>query len=287
MQYYVRFKGKRIGPLDRGRIDQLISRGQLTAHHEIAGEDGQWQRIGQWRAEQAAPKSEPADAKDLTLEEPGGSSEGAPKSVSGGDPQWYVAIDGQQSGPHDEASLGKMIQAGRVVDSTMVWRESMDSWQRADAVFPGVLAKLASVSSPDPTEDSVVEQHFGTLVFSHKPWIMTLAGFYYFFMLESFSLAALLFYYSTDVKTLGDIRMGPAVKSVILCVSAVLLGLVAICLTRVVLGMSKNRVAGELVDHRACFGDLKKYWIAMVVLLVFNTGQQMFAIVQLILGIQN
>jgi hypothetical protein len=48
--------------------------------------------------------------------------------------EWWVALDGQKKGPHDESGLSSLIVAGRMVPSTKVWRKGMSKWVPAEQV---------------------------------------------------------------------------------------------------------------------------------------------------------
>jgi len=61
--------------------------------------------------------------------------------------QYFIAVNGQQQGPFDEASFRGMIQAGSVNKDTMVWKNGMAAWTAA-----GQVAELASLfmNTPPP-----------------------------------------------------------------------------------------------------------------------------------------
>lgn len=48
--------------------------------------------------------------------------------------EWWVALDGQKNGPHDEGGLSSLIAAGRMVLSTKVWKKGMSGWVPAEHV---------------------------------------------------------------------------------------------------------------------------------------------------------
>jgi membrane protease subunit (stomatin/prohibitin family) len=61
--------------------------------------------------------------------------------------QYFIAVNGQQQGPFDEASFRGMIQSGSINKDTMVWKNGMAAWTAA-----GQVAELASLfmNTPPP-----------------------------------------------------------------------------------------------------------------------------------------
>lgn len=53
---------------------------------------------------------------------------------------WYYAENGQQRGPINPAELDKLVAAGTVQESTLVWREGMEDWQTYGQVSDGTAA---------------------------------------------------------------------------------------------------------------------------------------------------
>ena len=64
-------------------------------------------------------------------------------------PQFYLALDGEQAGPFSAEVLRGYAQAGTLTRETLVWREGMPQWTRADEV-PGVANLFAAVPPPLP-----------------------------------------------------------------------------------------------------------------------------------------
>lgn len=71
----------------------------------------------------------------------------APPPLPGGD-SYYVAINGQQSGPFAIAMLQQQAQNGQLNRSTLVWKQGMDGWQAAGEVVE--LSDLFSHIPPPP-----------------------------------------------------------------------------------------------------------------------------------------
>lgn len=59
--------------------------------------------------------------------------------------QYYVAIEGQQSGPYDKNALKQQAQSGRVSRNSLVWCEGMAGWSKA-----GDVSELSSIFSSVP-----------------------------------------------------------------------------------------------------------------------------------------
>ena len=49
---------------------------------------------------------------------------------------WYYVEAGQQAGPVDDAQLSALVQSGKILADTLVWREGMANWQPYREVQP-------------------------------------------------------------------------------------------------------------------------------------------------------
>ena len=64
--------------------------------------------------------------------------------------QWFVARDGQQTGPFDDNALRAMAASGALHPSHMVWRDGWPSWQAASSVAGFANAPLQPPPLPMP-----------------------------------------------------------------------------------------------------------------------------------------
>ena len=72
----------------------------------------------------------------------GGVFAGQPQTASGGaappplppQTQFFVAVNGQQSGPFDMSVLQQMVSAGQVTRESLVWKQGMAAWSAAGQV---------------------------------------------------------------------------------------------------------------------------------------------------------
>jgi len=117
---------------------------------------------------QAYTQFQTANAMEKAAENPGGAAGGgmglgmgfamagqlgqAATGASQGPPpvpqtaSFYVAVNGQQTGPFDTMTLQQQIQSGRLTPQTLVWTEGMAQWTAASDV-PDV-AKLFGATPP-------------------------------------------------------------------------------------------------------------------------------------------
>ena len=58
---------------------------------------------------------------------------------------YYVAVNGQQAGPFDLATLQQRIAAGQISAETLVWKAGMPAWAQAQT-----LGELSSLFAPKP-----------------------------------------------------------------------------------------------------------------------------------------
>jgi membrane protease subunit (stomatin/prohibitin family) len=66
-------------------------------------------------------------------------------------PQWFLGIDGRQTGPLDTTGLRAAAQAGTLTGDTLVWRQGMGAWTAASDV-PDVAAVLSEAPPPLPPQ---------------------------------------------------------------------------------------------------------------------------------------
>lgn len=63
--------------------------------------------------------------------------------------QYFVAVNGQQSGPFTEQVMAQMIQSGQVKQDTLVWANGMAAWTAAGQVA-GLVPMFGAVPPPPP-----------------------------------------------------------------------------------------------------------------------------------------
>jgi len=62
---------------------------------------------------------------------------------------WFIAVNGQQVGPFDQAGLQQQAATGQLTRQTLVWSQGMAAWTPAEQV-PPVAAVLGQTPPPLP-----------------------------------------------------------------------------------------------------------------------------------------
>lgn len=69
--------------------------------------------------------------------------------------EWYLARDGQQHGPINEAELHKVIELGYLRPTDLVWRQGMADWAQAATILPP--PEVAQAPAPVAAAPAVVQ----------------------------------------------------------------------------------------------------------------------------------
>jgi membrane protease subunit (stomatin/prohibitin family) len=76
-----------------------------------------------------------------------GAPSGGPPPIPGASP-FFVAVNGQQTGPFDVSSLKLHAQTGKLLPASLVWKQGMAAWTKAGDVPE--LAEVFASSAPPP-----------------------------------------------------------------------------------------------------------------------------------------
>lgn len=135
--YYVRDRGRILGPYDLDVMRQLIGRSQVGRSHELSLDSQSWRPASSF----------------MELFEQGKKKDG--ELLTDG-PRWHYTAKGiEQPGPIDHQSLLNLIAAGHVGPLDKVWNESMPDWavvcqlpELAATVLPPIEAPAVKRRSP-------------------------------------------------------------------------------------------------------------------------------------------
>lgn len=134
--YFVRFRGRTVGPYNLAQAQQMARKGQLSRTSEVSSDGQSWSQAGAFpeifeRPTTTASASSKASALSL---EPELSPTKAvafpafdiPKTPSLN--EWYYTSGDEQKGPTSAANIVAMLRAGSLAANDRVWREGLDNW---------------------------------------------------------------------------------------------------------------------------------------------------------------
>jgi len=135
--YYVRIRGKTLGPLEEKQVVHLVRQGKLGRMNEISTDQRQWVRADEF--EQFFPKPQPAipptagpskpphlDATHLPKDK---TQEVETRHTTAESPTtaWYYSEDGKTgAGPFPPGDIEQMIRKGKIIGQTILWNDHID-----------------------------------------------------------------------------------------------------------------------------------------------------------------
>lgn len=160
-RYFVRFKGRVIGPLTGEKTAELVRRGQITRLHELSPDGLQWSKAEEFRElyPKAGARREESSSKETTEQ----ATPVAKEAVEA--EKWHAHVDEQNVGPVDEESIKLWISKGRLKPDTLVWKHGMVEWLPAELVRPqwfasgGDTAPRRSTATGDVVADDAGLEH--------------------------------------------------------------------------------------------------------------------------------
>jgi hypothetical protein len=75
----------------------------------------------------------------------------APPPIPGAAQPWFLAVNGQQTGPFPVDQLPAKVASGELTPSTLVWQQGMGAWTPA-AETPGVRDLFGTTPPPLPPQ---------------------------------------------------------------------------------------------------------------------------------------
>ena len=142
--YYVRRRGRTDGPWTFDKLQAEISLRKLGRHHEISEDKATWFHAGELAELFPAVEVQ----KIVGQHADGFSSVGNEATIedeleleTSEQVQWYCAINNEQLGPMDTASLRQFLLSGQCALDDLVWRDGYTEWVPAESV-PELIAEM-------------------------------------------------------------------------------------------------------------------------------------------------
>ena len=126
-RFYVRFKGRVLGPLTREKTLELAKRGQITKQHELSPDGAAWKQAHEFPGFFTTDRAV-ANQTAVREKQPEASAPEAPTE------EWYAHFNNSNQGPVDLKGMKNWIASGMVNKETMIWKPGMSDWHSAELI---------------------------------------------------------------------------------------------------------------------------------------------------------
>lgn len=141
-RYYVRFRGRTLGPFDENKLRGLIKRGQVTRMHELSSDGTSWQ------PGEAFTELFPAAANPLTSQESTSVQEAVQQNApQAEEAEWYAHINNENKGPVTKSRLAEWVAAGAITPESLIWKTGTEDWEPASVAAPELFAQPIATTS--------------------------------------------------------------------------------------------------------------------------------------------
>jgi len=151
--YYIRVRGRVLGPFDVDQLRNLRARGQFGRANEVSTDLQTWQSAatvehlfgGSATSRTRSTPDEAAGAKSNTSSPPS-------RSMT---PVWYYAVGDEQCGPVTLLELRSMVASSQLTSDDFIWKEGMPDWlpiHESPEVYSA--AKLKAIAPASQTSPS-------------------------------------------------------------------------------------------------------------------------------------
>jgi hypothetical protein len=182
-QYFMRVRGRVLGPYDEEKLQSLARRGQLSRMHELSTDGVSWTRASSFpdlfvgavietmaiavtQVQEAASAGEAHSGSDST-------TSSAPQS------QWFYTSGGSQRGPVDYSQLQLLVASGQLGVDDQVWTDGMPAWVAASAI-PGLARSASGAGNIRQFDEAAGNQKLPAAVIksavSSRPWAILVAA---------------------------------------------------------------------------------------------------------------
>lgn len=156
--YFIRVRGRILGPYDVAQLKTLRARGQFSRANEVSTDRQAWQSAGTIEHLFASP-AKTDKRQEASPDSVAAPSRPAPATATRTDAAgWYYAVGTEQYGPVSLLDLRGVMAAGKITPNDLVWKDGLVDWTPFRDV-PELWATIGSgtaepVSSARATDDA-------------------------------------------------------------------------------------------------------------------------------------
>ena len=270
--FYVKIRGRVLGPFPPRRLAQMAKQGQLSRVHQLSADGSTWNRADNYPEFFDSDGSQGAQTQQANQQSqeasPGGSAANPPQAAA---VDWHYGINGNSAGPVPKSKIIEMIQSQSLSAEDLLWNKEMDNWLPVDRLpeFGAYLVKSSGVANE--ALNVVSQQSAGKvdltetarLLKSQSPWVMFISILLY----VSAACLFLLFLFSLvkggqerDPQLIG-VGIGFLVLLVVFLVAAIFL-------SRFVSGINRFNNSRQVSDLNQSFSWLYRFWLLISIVLI-------------------
>ena len=232
-RYYLRFKGRVLGPFNKEKALDMVKRGQITRQHELSPDGTHWSLAEKYDEFFPATLAKPLAAAVETKPTLEVGNQSNPT-------EWYAHFDGANQGPVEESGIRALVAAGKISESTLVWKAGMANWLEAELVRPEWFPKKPSQRAPsgmsrDTTEvfDDAFIAEITASAAKSRGWMLFLGIFGIVFSTLGAIGSSLMFVSAISSPGSGPAKAMPAVSALLLVVSWIACQYISVLMIRV------------------------------------------------------
>lgn len=131
-QYFIRARGKVMGPFTLERLQTMRSRGQLSQVHEVSIDKQNWQTAASFMSSVTARGANNSSNNLESRQQesaPQASSDSGPPEPSGNKAAWYYHVAGEMNGPVSIMDLRSLVSSRQLTVDELVWKEGFADWR--------------------------------------------------------------------------------------------------------------------------------------------------------------
>ena len=172
-EWYVRMRGRVLGPFNQSQLTSLRDRGQLADDHEVSHDRRSWIKAAELpgvfaRAVEPESHAQPSRGSQVEWPVAGPADEPAPgqyRAAAEPEASWFIARGDSHQGPMTRTDVQRMINSGELGPSSLVWKQGMPVWAPASQVpeFGFEAAAAATGAAAGPALQAAAANPYGVV----------------------------------------------------------------------------------------------------------------------------
>ena len=153
--FYVKIRGRVLGPFPPQRLMQMASQGQLSRVHQLSADGNDWHRADKYpelfnsKAESRAVEqssNQQSSSHQASNQQP---AENTSQPAVTAD--WHYGVDGSSDGPVSKSKIISMIKKEALAAEDLLWHSDMSEWQPIDSLpeFAAYLPQEVAINVGD------------------------------------------------------------------------------------------------------------------------------------------